>query len=110
MLKLYEKVDVPKLVTSPREAEMIKYTSNAFLATKITFMNEMARLCDRLGVDVSEVSKGMGMDPKIVQADYRLWGDPMKGDFIFDGRNALDWRMLHKQGFQYWGVGRNLLG
>jgi UDPglucose 6-dehydrogenase len=65
MLEVYQKVDAPKLVTSPRAAEMIKYASNAFLATKISFINEMARLCDRLAVDVSEVAKGMGMDSRI---------------------------------------------
>lgn len=65
MLKVYEIVDAPKLITSPREAEMIKYASNGFLATKITFINELARLCDRLAVDVAEVAKGMGMDRRI---------------------------------------------
>ncbi len=65
MLQLYEKVDAPKQITSPRNAEMIKYASNAFLATKITLMNEIARLCDRLAVDVSEVAKGLGMDKRI---------------------------------------------
>lgn len=65
MLKVYEIVDAPKLITSPRDAEMIKYASNGFLATKITFINELARLCDRLAVDVAEVAKGMGMDRRI---------------------------------------------
>ncbi|MEX2415485.1 MAG: UDP-glucose/GDP-mannose dehydrogenase family protein [Paenibacillaceae bacterium] len=65
MLKLYEKVNAPKLITNSRDAEMIKYACNGFLATKITFMNEMARLCDRLEVDVVEVARGMGMDRRI---------------------------------------------
>ncbi|MGM1048178.1 MAG: UDP-glucose dehydrogenase family protein [Bacillota bacterium] len=65
MLRLYSKVDAPIQITSPREAEMIKYASNGFLATKITFINEIARLCDRLAVDVIEVAKGIGMDKRI---------------------------------------------
>lgn len=65
MLKLYENIDALKHLTSPRNAEMIKYASNSFLATKITFINEMARLCDLLAVDVVEVAKGMGMDKRI---------------------------------------------
>jgi UDPglucose 6-dehydrogenase len=70
MLKLYQKIDVPKQITSPREAEMIKYASDGFLATKITFINEIARLCDRLEVDVTEVAKGVGADKRI--GDYFL--------------------------------------
>jgi UDPglucose 6-dehydrogenase len=65
MLEMYEKVEAPILVTNPRAAEMIKYASNALLATKISFINEIARLCDRSAVDVSEVAKGMGMDNRI---------------------------------------------
>ncbi len=65
MQQLYEKVNAPLLVTTPRNAEMIKYASNAFLATKISFMNEIARLCDRLSVDVTHVAKGMGLDKRI---------------------------------------------
>lgn len=65
MLKLYEKVDAPIFITTPRNAEMIKYASNAFLATKISFINEIARLCDRLSVNVTEVAAGMGLDKRI---------------------------------------------
>jgi len=65
MSKLYQGVQAPKYFTSPKNAEMIKYASNAFLATKISFMNEIARLCDALGVDITEVAQGMGMDKRI---------------------------------------------
>jgi len=65
MQKLYEKVKAPLFITTPRNAEMIKYASNAFLATKISFINEIARLCDQLSVDVTEVAKGMGLDKRI---------------------------------------------
>jgi UDPglucose 6-dehydrogenase len=58
-------IETPFVVTNPESAEMIKYASNAFLATKISFINEIANLCDRLGADVRDVAKGMGMDKRI---------------------------------------------
>jgi UDPglucose 6-dehydrogenase len=58
-------IETPFVVTSPESAEMIKYASNAFLATKISFINEIANLCDALGADVHDVAKGMGMDRRI---------------------------------------------
>jgi len=57
--------DFPIVTTDLESAEMIKYASNAFLATKITFINEMAALCERVGADVKEVSRGMGLDGRI---------------------------------------------
>ena len=51
--------------SSRRAAELIKYASNAFLATKITFINELANLCEKLGVDVEDISIGMGLDKRI---------------------------------------------
>ena len=57
--------ETPILFTGRRAAELIKYASNAFLATKITFINEMADLCERCGVDVQEVARGMGLDRRI---------------------------------------------
>lgn len=58
-------VGVPMVVTSLETAELIKYASNAFLATKISFINEMANLCDVLGCDVQDVARGMGLDSRI---------------------------------------------
>ena len=55
----------PMITTDPVSAEMIKYASNAFLAVKISFINEMAGLCERVGADVTEVARGMGLDPRI---------------------------------------------
>ncbi|MGB0960788.1 MAG: UDP-glucose dehydrogenase family protein, partial [Halocynthiibacter sp.] len=55
----------PVLVTDLESAEMIKYAANAFLATKITFVNEIAALCERVGADVKLVSHGMGLDDRI---------------------------------------------
>jgi len=57
--------DFPIVTTDLESAEMIKYAANAFLATKITFINEIAALCERVGADVKEVSRGMGLDGRI---------------------------------------------
>ncbi len=53
------------MFTGRRTAELIKYASNAFLATKITFINEMADLCEHVGANVQEVARGMGLDRRI---------------------------------------------
>jgi len=58
-------IETPFVVTDVPTAEMIKYASNAFLATKISFINEIATLCERVGADVQMVSKGMGLDHRI---------------------------------------------
>lgn len=58
-------IETPFVVTDVPTAEMIKYASNAFLATKISFINEMANLCERVGADVQMVAKGMGLDHRI---------------------------------------------
>ncbi|MEM1272466.1 MAG: UDP-glucose/GDP-mannose dehydrogenase family protein [Pseudomonadota bacterium] len=57
--------DFPIVTTDLESAEMIKYAANAFLATKITFINEIAALCEKVGADVKEVSKGIGLDGRI---------------------------------------------
>ncbi|MEL7125157.1 MAG: UDP-glucose/GDP-mannose dehydrogenase family protein [Pseudomonadota bacterium] len=57
--------DFPIITTDLESAEMIKYAANAFLATKITFINEIAALCERTGADIKQVSKGMGLDGRI---------------------------------------------
>ncbi|MBA2533719.1 MAG: UDP-glucose/GDP-mannose dehydrogenase family protein, partial [Rubrobacter sp.] len=59
------KTAVPFVSTDPASAEMIKYASNAFLATKISFINEVANLCELLGADVAEVANGIGLDGRI---------------------------------------------
>mgnify|MGYP001242119506 CR=1 FL=1 len=68
MLEVYKPLylrDFPIMFTSLESAETIKYASNAFLATKITFINEIAQLCENSGADIKEVSKGMGLDERI---------------------------------------------
>ena len=63
--QLHLPLRAPIIVTNLRTAEMIKYASNAFLATKISFINEIANICEALGADVKEVAAGMGVDRRI---------------------------------------------
>jgi UDPglucose 6-dehydrogenase len=63
--KLYLSLRAPLVITDIYTAEMIKYASNAFLATKISFINEIAQICERLGADVKEVAAGMSYDKRI---------------------------------------------
>jgi UDPglucose 6-dehydrogenase len=73
MLQLYAPIikrnqslpHVPVVVTDLTSAEMIKYAANAFLATKISFINEVANICDRVGADVTQVAEGIGLDSRI---------------------------------------------
>jgi UDPglucose 6-dehydrogenase len=57
--------ETPIVFTSPESSELIKYAANAFLATKITFINEMADLCEHVGADVQDVARGIGLDGRI---------------------------------------------
>lgn len=65
LTKLYKHLESPIVECDLRSAEMIKYASNAFLATKISFINEIGQLCERGGADVTIVAKGMGLDKRI---------------------------------------------
>jgi UDPglucose 6-dehydrogenase len=58
-------LETPFVITDPETAELIKYASNAFLATKISFINEIANLCEEVGADVQDLAKGMGLDGRI---------------------------------------------
>jgi UDPglucose 6-dehydrogenase len=62
---VYEPLGAPLVRTDLSSAEMIKLASNAYLATKISFINEIANVCDEVGADVTEVARGMGLDPRI---------------------------------------------
>lgn len=66
--QLYQSLRCAILITDLRTAEMIKYASNAFLATRISFINEIANMCEEMGADVREVARGMGMDKRIGRA------------------------------------------
>lgn len=63
--KVYKDFDAPKVITNRRSAEMIKYASNDFLALKISYVNEIANLCEIVGADIEDVTRGMGFDTRI---------------------------------------------
>ena len=65
MLRVYEKFDAPRLVTDRKSAEMVKYASNDFLALKISYINEIANLCELVGANIEDVTAGMGFDARI---------------------------------------------
>ena len=65
LTKLHQKFKAPILVMSPGSTQLVKYASNAFLATKISFINSMAILADKVGADIKDVAAGLGMDPRI---------------------------------------------
>ena len=65
MLKLYQKIKSPKIVVDTKSAELIKHASNSFLATKISFINAVANICELTGADVEKVALGMGLDKRI---------------------------------------------
>ncbi len=76
VVELYAPLGAPLVRTDIPSAEMIKLAANAFLATKISFINEIANVCEETGADVLEVARGMGLDqrigPELPQA--RVWG------------------------------------
>ena len=74
-------IEIPILFTDLESAELIKYASNAFLATKISFINEMSQLCEKTGADVHDVAKGMGLDSRI--GDKFLRAGPGYGGSCF---------------------------
>ena len=63
--RMYQGIDAPLLITDVTSAEMIKYTANAFLPTKISFINEIASLCERVGANIDDVAQGVGLDTRI---------------------------------------------
>src|SRR6185295_3872878 len=65
LLELYAPLERPMIITDVPSAEIIKYASNAFLATKISFMNAIANICEKAGADVAQVMKGVGLDARI---------------------------------------------
>ena len=74
MLSLYEKLGGERVLTTVKNAELIKYASNAYLATSISFINSVANICEKVGADVNEVSRGMRSDKRIGQYAFLAAG------------------------------------
>jgi UDPglucose 6-dehydrogenase len=97
MIELYRPLNlngVPMVVTDRRTSELIKYAANAFLAMKVTYINEMADLCERVGADVQQVAKGIGLDnrigPKFLHAGPGYGGSCFPKDTRALARTARD--------------------
>jgi len=79
MLDIYSSIQAPKLIMDTKSAELTKYAANAFLATKISFINEIANLCEKVDGDIAKVARGIGMDkrigPKFLRAGIGYGGD-----------------------------------
>ena len=88
--EVYKNFDAPKLVTNRRSAEMIKYASNDFLALKISYVNEIANLCEIVGADIEDVTKGMGFDGRIGNQFLRA-GIGYGGSCFPKDTKALSW-------------------
>jgi UDPglucose 6-dehydrogenase len=92
-------IETPFVVTDVQTSEMIKYASNAFLATKVSFINEMANICDQVGADVHQVAKGMGLDgrigPKFLHAGPGFGGSCFPKDI-----KAID-KIGHDHGYSF---------
>jgi UDPglucose 6-dehydrogenase len=97
VVELYRRLDAPLVRTDVASAEMVKLASNAFLATKISFINEIANVCEETGADVTEVARGMGLDDRIghsfLNAGLGYGGSCLPGDETVlvrhDGRTTL---------------------
>jgi UDPglucose 6-dehydrogenase len=102
LLELYAPLERPMIITDVPSAEMIKYASNAFLASKISFINAIANICDLAGADVTHVMKGMGLDsrigPAFLQAGLGFGGScfPKDADSLIHtaARLGYDFRLL----------------
>lgn len=101
--ELYRPLNCPIILTDRRSAEMTKYASNAFLAMKISFINEIAAICDETGVSVTSVAEGIGLDPRIGK-DYLNAGlgyggsclpKDMAGLASFASQNGIDSKILN---------------
>jgi len=102
LVELYAPIERPMIITDLPSAEVIKYASNAFLAAKISFINAIANICEAAGADVTQVMKGMGLDPRIggafLQAGLGYGGScfPKDVDSLIHtaGRLGYDFKLL----------------
>ncbi|MBW2063396.1 MAG: UDP-glucose/GDP-mannose dehydrogenase family protein [Deltaproteobacteria bacterium] len=92
-------IETPFIITNVETAEMIKYASNAFLATKISFINEMANICELVGADVHQVAKGMGLDGRIGQKF--LHPGPGYGGSCFPKDTRAIVKLAESHGYQF---------
>lgn len=92
-------LETPFVVTNVESAEMIKYASNAFLATKISFINEMANICELVGADVNVVAKGMGLDQRI--GSKFLHAGPGFGGSCFPKDTAAIATLARERGYRF---------
>ncbi len=99
MRELYADIDAPLVETDVASAETIKYASNAFLSTKISFINEIANLCDCIGADIDAVSRGIGMDKRIGR-DFLKAGIGYGGSCFPKDTRALDF-IATLNGYQF---------
>jgi UDPglucose 6-dehydrogenase len=92
-------IETPFVITSPESAEMIKYAANAFLATKVTFINEIANLCEHVNADVRHVAKAMGLDGRI--GKKFLHPGPGYGGSCFPKDTLALSRLAHERGYTF---------
>ncbi len=92
-------IETPFVITTLETAEMIKYATNAFLATKVTFINEVANLCERVGADVHHVAKAMGLDGRIGRKF--LHPGPGYGGSCFPKDTRALLKLAHEKGYEF---------
>jgi UDPglucose 6-dehydrogenase len=92
-------IEAPFVITNIETAEMIKYASNAFLATKISFINEVANICEKVGADVNVVAKGMGLDQRI--GSKFLHAGPGYGGSCFPKDTVGIAKIAEKHGYRF---------
>ncbi|MEC0697259.1 UDP-glucose dehydrogenase family protein [Bacillus atrophaeus] len=93
---IYKHIDAPYIITSLTGAELIKYASNYFLAAKISFINEMARICEAYETDVSDISRAIGLDPRIGK-DFLQAGIGYGGSCLPKDLQALQYAAAEKR-------------
>ena len=99
MKKIYNPIKAPLIVTNIKSAELIKHASNAFLATKISFINSVARICELSGADIEEVAEGMGYDKRI--SKHFLNAGIGYGGFCFPKDSQAFIKIAENYGYDY---------